>query len=150
MSLTLDAYVPECEGPFPTCILVHGGGFTKGDKHSFKTPLFEPLAKAGFTWFTINCRLAPQHRWPACAEDVASAIRWVKAHAADYKGDLNRIVIICESADGKLVSQLSVTAVLPHLCGSGRASSASGNRCGRFHSGCHRTPVRCRIHDRKR
>ena len=109
VSLTLDAFVPEGSGPFATCILVHGGGFTKGDKHSFITPLFEPLAKAGFTWFTINYRLAPQHQWPACAEDVASAIRWVKAHAADYKVDVNRIAIIGESAGGHLVSWLGVT-----------------------------------------
>ena len=107
--LMLDAFVPEGSGPFSTCILVHGGGFTKGDKHSFITPLFEPLAKAGFTWFTINYRLAPQHRWPACAEDVASAIRWVKAHATEYKVDVNRIAIIGESAGGYLVSWLGVT-----------------------------------------
>src|SRR2546426_12296738 len=31
-SLTLDAFVPEGVGPFPTCILVHGGGFVRGDK----------------------------------------------------------------------------------------------------------------------
>jgi len=111
VSLTLDAFVPEGGGPFATCILVHGGGFTKGDKHSFITPLFEPLAKAGFTWFTINYRLAPQHRWPACVEDVASAIRWVKAHAAEYKVDVNRIAIIGESAGGHLVSWLGVTGV---------------------------------------
>lgn len=109
MSLTLDTFVPEGSGPFATCILVHGGGFTKGDKHSFITPLFEPLEKAGFTWFTINYRLAPQHRWPACAEDVASAIRWVKGHAAEYKVDVNRIAIIGESAGGHLVSWLGVT-----------------------------------------
>ncbi len=109
VSLTLDAFVPEGEGPFVTCILVHGGGFTKGDKHSFIKPLFEPLSKAGFTWFTINYRLAPQHRWPACAEDVASAIRWVKAHAADYKVDVNRIALIGESAGGHLVSWAGVT-----------------------------------------
>ncbi len=108
VSLTLDAFVPEGEGPFATCILVHGGGFTKGDKHSFITPLFEPLAKAGFTWFTINYRLAPQHPWPACADDVASAIRWVKAHAAEYKVDPKRIAIIGESAGGHLVSWAGV------------------------------------------
>jgi acetyl esterase len=88
VSLTLDAFVPEGRRPFATCILVHGGGFTKGDKHSIITPLFEPLAKVGFTWFTISYRLAPQHRWPACAEDVASAIRWMKAYAADSKADV--------------------------------------------------------------
>lgn len=109
VSLTLDAFVPEGEGPFATCILVHGGGFTKGDKQTFITPIFEPLAKAGFAWFTINYRLAPQHAWPACAEDVASAIKWVKGHAAEYKVDPKRIAIIGESAGGHLVSWAGVT-----------------------------------------
>lgn len=109
VSLTLDAFVPEGAGPFATCILVHGGGFTKGDKQTFITPLFEPLAKAGFTWFTINYRLAPKHQWPACTDDVASAIKWVKAHAAEYKVDVNRIALIGESAGGYLVSALGVT-----------------------------------------
>lgn len=104
ISLTLDAFVPEGNGPFPTCILVHGGGFVRGDKQSYIKPLFEPLSKAGFTWFTINYRLAPQHRWPACAEDVETAIRWVKAHSQDYKVDPNRIALIGESAGGHLVS----------------------------------------------
>jgi len=38
-----------------------------------------------FAWFTVNYRLAPQHHYPACVEDVESAIRWVKANAAEYK-----------------------------------------------------------------
>lgn len=109
VSLTLDAFVPEGKGPFAACILVHGGGFTKGDKQTFITPIFEPLAKAGFAWFTINYRLAPQHAWPACAEDVASAIKWVKGHAAEYKVDPKRIAIIGESAGGHLVSWAGVT-----------------------------------------
>ncbi|MFZ4763377.1 MAG: alpha/beta hydrolase fold domain-containing protein [Roseimicrobium sp.] len=109
VSLTLDAFVPEGAGPFATCILVHGGGFTKGDKQSFIKPLFEPLAKAGFAWFTINYRLAPQHAWPACADDVATAITWVKTHAADYKADPRRIALIGESAGGHLVSWAGVT-----------------------------------------
>ncbi|HSJ02121.1 MAG: alpha/beta hydrolase [Verrucomicrobium sp.] len=104
VSLTLDAFVPEGVGPFPTVILVHGGGFTKGDKTTYIKPLFEPLSQAGFTWFTINYRLAPTHRWPACLDDVESAIRWVRAHAAEYKVDVNRIALVGESAGGHLVS----------------------------------------------
>ncbi len=121
ISLTLDAHVPEGAEPFATCILVHGGGFTKGDKHSFIKPLFEPLTKAGFAWFTINYRLAPQHAWPACGDDVLTAIKWVKQHAAEYKVDPKRIAIIGESAGGHLVSwagvkgegETAVAAVVP-------------------------------------
>ena len=110
VSLTLDVFVPEGTGPFPTCILVHGGGFIRGDKQSYIKPLFEPLSKAGFAWFTINYRLAPQHRWPACAEDVETAIRWVKAHAKEYKVDVDRIALIGESAGGHLVSYVGTRA----------------------------------------
>ena len=110
VSLTLDAFVPDGAGPFPTCILVHGGGFTKGDKTSFIKPLFEPLTKAGFAWFTINYRLAPTHRFPANIEDTEAAIRWVKAHAKEYKVDIARIAIIGESAGGHIVSLVGVRA----------------------------------------
>jgi acetyl esterase/lipase len=60
VSLTLDAHVPDGAGPFPTVIIVHGGGFIAGNKQTYVPPLFEPLSKGGFTWFTINYRLAPQ------------------------------------------------------------------------------------------
>lgn len=121
VSLTLDAFVPDGPGPFPTCILVHGGGFTKGDKQSSINPLFKPLSNAGFAWFTINYRLAPQHRWPACMKDVETAIRWVKEHAQEYKVDVHRIALIGGSAGGFLVSSVAarptdetrVAAVIP-------------------------------------
>jgi alpha-L-fucosidase 2 len=119
--LTLDAFVPDGPGPFPTCILVHGGGFMRGDKTTYIKPLFEPLSLAGFTWFSINYRLAPAHRFPACIEDVEAAVRWVKAHAKEFKADPARIALIGESAGGHLVSlagvrakgETSVKAVVP-------------------------------------
>ena len=104
VSLTLGAFVPEGAGRFPTCLLVYGSGFIRGDKQTEIKPLFEPLNKAGFAWFTINYRLAPQHRWRACAEDVEVAIRWVKSHAKEYKVDVGRIALIGDSAGGHLVS----------------------------------------------
>lgn len=111
VSLTLDAYVPpDAKADLPTCILVHGGGFTKGDKQTFIRPLFEPLVKAGMVWFTINYRLAPDDQWPACADDVAAAVRWVKAHAKEYHVDVSRIALIGESAGGHLVAWAALTA----------------------------------------
>lgn len=108
--LLLDVNVPEGAGPYPIAILVHGGGWSRGDKRGSDqpgsgadiTPWFEPLTRAKFTWFSINYRLAPKHRWPACLEDVQTAIRWVKAHGADYKGDPRRIAVFGHSAGGHL------------------------------------------------
>ena len=109
-SLRLDVSIPDGRGPFPVVILVHGGGWGRGDKQSDLTPLFEPLTKAQFTWFSINYRLAPANRWPACFEDVQTATRWVKAHAAEYSGDPRRIALIGYSAGGQLVCQAAVLA----------------------------------------
>jgi len=112
ISLRLDASVPEGDGPFPVAILVHGGGWSGGDKANVGsegkgadiTPWFAPLTAAKFTWFSINYRLAPAHRWPACFEDVQTAIRWVKAHAGKFKGDPSRIAIFGHSAGGHLAT----------------------------------------------
>lgn len=106
VSLTFDAFVPDGPGPFPTAIVVHGGGFMRGDKRTFVTPLFDPLTKSGFTWFSVNYRLAPKYPFPAGVEDVERAIQFVKSHARQYKVDVNRIALIGESAGGSIVSYI--------------------------------------------
>ena len=65
-SLKLDASVPDGAGPFPVVIVVHGGGWSGGNKSEGVGPLVGPLTAGNFTWFSINYRLAPAHRWPAC------------------------------------------------------------------------------------
>ena len=109
-SLRLDASVPPGDGPFPIAILIHGGGWGSGDKRQDFDALAKPLTDAGFTWFSINYRLAPQHRWPACFDDVQTAIRWVKTHAAQYKGDPRRIALIGYSAGGQLATLAALRA----------------------------------------
>jgi alpha-L-fucosidase 2 len=109
--LLLDVHVPETPGAHPVAILVHGGGWSAGDKAGSDkpgnggdiTPWFSLFSDAGCTWFSINYRLAPKDRWPAQIEDVDTAIRWVKAHAAEYRGDPRRIVLVGHSAGGHLV-----------------------------------------------
>jgi acetyl esterase len=125
-SLKLDAYMPEGTGPFPVVILVHGGGWNAGDKSGgpqkgYMAPMHGALEQAGFAWFSVNYRLAPKHRYPAGVEDVETAIRWVKAHAAEYRLDVNRIALSGESAGGHMVAAVAnradettrVAAVVP-------------------------------------
>jgi pectinesterase len=101
--LFLDAHVPAGEGKFPVVLIVHGGGWMAGDKETDIVPVFAPFA-TNFCWFTINYRLAPTNRWPACFDDVQTAIRWVKDHAAEFKGDPERIALLGYSAGGHLVT----------------------------------------------
>ncbi len=79
----LDLHVPDGPGPFPAAILIHGGGFDEGSKSTNVRPLFDVLANAGYAWFSIDYRMAPEFRFPQAIEDVNSAIKWVKANAAE-------------------------------------------------------------------
>ncbi len=109
--LLLDVHVPDGNGPFPVAILVHGGGWSSGDKAGSNrpgdgadiSPWFDLFSGASYTWFSINYRMAPKHRWPADIDDVDAAIRWVAVHAREYKGDPHRIVLVGHSAGGHLV-----------------------------------------------
>ncbi|HEV2695786.1 MAG TPA: pectinesterase family protein [Verrucomicrobiae bacterium] len=101
--LLLDVHVPAGDGKFPVALIVHGGGWMTGDKETDIVPVFAPVA-TNFTWFTINYRLAPESHWPACYEDVQTAIRWVKQHAEEFKGDPDRIALLGYSAGGQLAT----------------------------------------------
>jgi acetyl esterase len=104
MHVFLDLHVPDGPGPFPAAILVHGGGFDGGSKSTNMRPTFDLLANAGFAWFSIDYRMAPEFRFPQAREDMDSAIKWVKAHAGEYRVNETKIVIMGESAGGFLVN----------------------------------------------
>ena len=55
-------------------------------------------AKAGFLGVAANYRLAPQHKFPAGAEDVAAVVDWLRTHAAEYGADPARICVAGTSA----------------------------------------------------
>jgi alpha-L-fucosidase 2 len=150
--LLLDVCQPKGNGPFPVAIYVHGGGWTGGDKaNPDDAPVLDLLTEARFTWFSINYRLAPEHRWPACINDVQTAIRWVKANAARYKGDPSRIALIGYSAGGQLVcfaatlvdDSVRVQAVVGFAPGTDfvQALSKDGNVLGRAQRGLLNRPA---------
>lgn len=97
------------EGPAPTVLLVHGGGFRilSKDTHWLIALLF---ARAGYTVFTINYRLAPRHPFPSALEDTCLAYRWVLDRAVEHGGDPNRLALAGESAGGNLITALTIAA----------------------------------------
>ena len=102
---------PKDAGPFPAVIIAHGGGWEAGDKVTYITPLFEPLAKAGFAWFSIDYRLTPRFRNPDQLEDFRAAIQFITANADRFRIDPNRIAILGESASAQLVAQLATERI---------------------------------------
>jgi triacylglycerol lipase len=103
----LDVYAPYEGGEGREVLLfVHGGGFTRGDKHGAFYPDNIPLwaAQSGMVGISVNYRLTPDDPWPAGAQDLAAAIAWVEANVARYGGDPNKIVLFGHSAGANHVA----------------------------------------------
>jgi len=108
-------------GGAPVLLYVHGGGFIQGDKGGADAPFYNNIgawaASEDMVAATITYRLAPDHQWPAGAEDLAAAIEWLRANVAERGGDPARIFIAGQSAGAAHVASY---VALEHLHGDGR------------------------------
>jgi acetyl esterase/lipase len=111
VDLKMDVYHPRANSqPTPLAVYVHGGGWTEGDKTDGTGLADAPaLLEAGFTVASLDYRLAPQYKFPAMIEDVKCGIRALRARAADYGIDPDKIGVWGTSAGGHLVSLLGTT-----------------------------------------
>ena len=100
LDVKLDLYYPKSPGPWPCIIFIHGGGWTEGDKAPVP---FDPAATNCLV-ASLNYRMFPSYRFPAMIEDVKCAIRFLRAHAAAYNLDPQRIALIGHSAGGHLAA----------------------------------------------
>jgi acetyl esterase/lipase len=106
----LDLCLPAgATGPRPAVVMMHGGGWVNGDKSSLASDC-AALALRGFVVASINYRLAPAWRWPAQLEDAQLAVRWLRANAAKYSVDSQRICSLGDSSGGHLAVFLGVLA----------------------------------------
>ncbi len=113
LSLRMDAHIPEGPGPFPAAIIVHGGGWFSGDSRHNVQPLFEPLADAGFAWFSINYRLTNDiSMFGQAVDDVEAAANFIYDHASGYRIDRDRMALIGESAGAQLASMAALRGKL--------------------------------------
>lgn len=96
-------------GPLPAVLCIHGGGFRAGSREGYNK-LCLTLAQRGFVAATISYRLAPAHQFPAAVHDTKAAVRWLRANAAKYGINPDRIGVTGGSAGGHLAQFLGVTA----------------------------------------
>lgn len=97
-----------CDTP-PIVVFAHGGGFVfcDLDSHDGLCRSFANSVPAVVT--AVDYRLAPEHRWPAAAEDLYTAAVWARTNAERLGGDPNRLVVAGDSAGGNLAA---VTALM--------------------------------------
>ena len=116
-----DRTIPGPNGPIPirvytpgsatgaAIVYYHGGGWVIGglDTHD---PTCRALANAaGTTVISVDYRLAPEHKYPAAAEDCYAALRWVAEYGREIGIDPSRLAVAGDSAGGNLAA---VTALL--------------------------------------
>ena len=95
---------------------VHGGAFVRGDKRTteqiYDNVLFW-FARQGCVGVNVEYRLAPEASYPAGAEDVASALRWLQARVAKFGGDPARVFLIGHSSGGTHAAAAMFDPALP-------------------------------------
>lgn len=107
--LKLDlAWPEEGEGPFPAVFVIHGGGWRAGNKADVR-PALQEFARRGYVAVSPQYRFCPKDTFPAQVYDVKAAVRWLKAHARDYKADPDHVGAVGFSAGGHLSLMLGLT-----------------------------------------
>ena len=108
LKLTVMRPFEHANQALPVIFWFGGGGWMAVD-HNVHLPNLVDFVRAGFVVVSVAYRNSNQAIWPAPLVDAKSAIRYMKAHAAKYQIDPNRIVVMGESAGGHLASMVAVT-----------------------------------------
>ena len=119
-SLHLDLYRPAkvTRDLVPGVVVIRGGGFQHGDSKGYAF-IASDLARRGFAAACIQYRTTREALFPAPVQDAKAAVRWLRANAAEYRVDPNRVSVVGGSAGGYLASMLATTDGVADLEGQG-------------------------------
>jgi len=120
-SIGIRIYTPAVtSGPLPPImVFYHGGGWAVGEPGTVDALCSGFSADLGHIVVSVDYRLAPEHKYPAAADDAIDSFLWIQAHAGHYGGDPSRVYVAGDSAGGNLaavVSQQTVKLGLPKPC----------------------------------
>jgi acetyl esterase len=94
----------------PVLVYYHGGGWVIGDLDTHDTLCRQLTAGAGISVVSVDYRLAPEHKFPAAADDAWAATTWIVAHAAELGVDGSRLAVGGDSAGGNLAAVVALQA----------------------------------------
>lgn len=125
--LAMDLFRPKDTGKqeLPVIVLIHGGGFTIGDR-KISRPFGRLLAHKGYLVFSVEYRLAPRATIAQELDDVCAGLDLVGKMLVDYEVDYNRIFMAAESAGAYLAAYVAA------MHGSEKLQKAIGYRASRL------------------
>lgn len=103
-------YTPEGAGPFGALVYYHGGGWVLGNIAMTDLPCRLLVKASGCVVVSVDYRLAPEHKFPAPAEDCYAAVKWLSENSASVNCDPSRIAVGGTSAGGNLAAAAALMA----------------------------------------
>ncbi|HQT11737.1 alpha/beta hydrolase [Reyranella sp.] len=103
-------YWPIATGPRPALIYCHGGGHVFGDLDTHDVIARNLCGGAEVVVVAVDYRLAPEHKFPAAAEDAWAAYNWVRDTGASLGVDISRLAVGGDSAGGNLAAVVAIMA----------------------------------------
>ena len=100
-------YQPVGAGPFPVVMDLHGGGWNAKNRTA-EEPFDRAIASAGALVVAVDMRIAPEAPYPACVQDANYAVRWLKAKAATWNGDVSKLGVFASSSGGHVAELLAM------------------------------------------
>ena len=100
-------YKPKGKGPFPAVLDLHGGAWSRKDRLA-EEPMDRALAASGLLVVAIDLTLAGEAPYPAAVQDANYGVRWLKANAARWNGDVSKLGIYGSSSGGHVAELVSM------------------------------------------
>src|SRR5205814_1116533 len=96
--------------PLAGLVYFHGGGWVIGDLETHDVLCRQLTAESGASVVSVDYRLAPEHKFPAAADDAWAATRWVVDHAGELGVDPTKLAVGGDSAGGNLAAVVALQA----------------------------------------
>ena len=92
-------YSPEGKGPFPVLLDLHGGAWSRKDRFA-NEPMDRAIAAGGMLVVAIDMTLSGEAPYPASVQDANYGVRWVKASALQWGGEVSTLGVLGSSSGG--------------------------------------------------